>query len=97
MPETPDSVLDTTGTDSATSPEEGSDEERATQEDDVLHPRPQFARATWAELDGPWQFANDDEDRGVDESWATREDVFDREFVVRFPHASELSVIHEPA
>jgi hypothetical protein len=61
-----------------------------------LHPRPQFARADWTELDGEWQFAHDDDDRGLDEAWSTREDVFDRRIVVPFPPESELSGIHEP-
>ena len=67
----------------------------ASREEDLLHPRPQFARAEWTELDGEWQFAYDDEDRGLDESWSDREDVFDRTIVVPFPPESELSGIHE--
>src|SRR5688572_6509147 len=74
-----------------TTPDEAGE---ATLEDELLHPRPQFARASWTELDGPWQFAYDDEDRGLEESWDGREDVFDREIVVPFPPESRLSGIH---
>jgi hypothetical protein len=31
-----------------------------------LHPRPQFARAAWTELDGAWQLAYDDACVGLD-------------------------------
>jgi hypothetical protein len=63
--------------------------------DEPLHPRPQFARAEWTELDGEWQFAHDDGDVGLDEGWSDRDDVFDRTIVVPFPPESELSGIHE--
>ena len=61
----------------------------------TLHPRPQFARAEWTELDGTWQFAYDDSDAGLDERWWTREDPFDREIQVPYPPESELSGIHD--
>jgi hypothetical protein len=66
------------------------------EDEEVLHPRPQFARAEWAELDGVWGFAYDDADRGLDELWWRQEAVFDREIVVPFPPESRLSGIHDP-
>ena len=60
-----------------------------------LHPRPQFARAEWTELDGTWQFAYDDADRGLDERWWTREEPFDREIQVPYPPESALSGIQD--
>ena len=38
--------------------------------DSDLHPRPQLARARWIDLGGPWGFAYDDADVGL-ESAAT--------------------------
>jgi beta-galactosidase/beta-glucuronidase len=61
-----------------------------------LHPRPQFARQQWEELDGPWRFAYDDEGRGIDEGWQGREEVFDREITVPYPPESALSGVHRP-
>jgi beta-galactosidase/beta-glucuronidase len=61
-----------------------------------VHPRPQFRRSVWRELDGPWGFAFDDDDRGLSERWFERADVFDREIVVPYPPESKLSGIHAP-
>lgn len=36
------------------------------------YPRPQFVRKDWQSLNGAWDFAFDDEDRGVREQWMTR-------------------------
>ena len=33
------------------------------------HPRPDFARTWWQSLDGPWAFAFDDEDQGLQAGW----------------------------
>jgi beta-galactosidase/beta-glucuronidase len=33
------------------------------------HPKPDFRRADWSSLDGEWDFAFDDGDRGLGESW----------------------------
>ena len=58
------------------------------------HPRPQFRRAVWRDLDGVWGFAFDDDDRGIPERWFERSDIFDREIVVPYPPESEMSGIH---
>jgi hypothetical protein len=33
------------------------------------YPRPQLSRPLWLSLDGPWEFAFDDADVGLDERW----------------------------
>jgi len=43
---------------------------RAASEQDGAYPRPQLVREQWASLDGTWEFAFDDEDRGLEERWA---------------------------
>jgi beta-galactosidase/beta-glucuronidase len=61
----------------------------------ALHPRPQFAREEWVELDGAWQFAFDDADAGLDDRWWAREDVFDLEIQVPYPPESRRSGLGE--
>ena len=58
-----------------------------------LHPRPQLTRPDWTDLSGPWGFAYDDADVGLDERWYEREDVFDRVITVPFPPESSASGI----
>jgi beta-galactosidase/beta-glucuronidase len=62
-------------------------------QDDVLHPRPQLTRQRWTDLCGPWGFAYDDAQVGLDEGWQAREDVFDRTIEVPFPPESPASGI----
>ena len=45
------------------------------------------------DLAGPWGFAYDDANVGLDDGWATRVDVFDREISVPFPPESSASGI----
>ncbi|HET8628614.1 MAG TPA: glycoside hydrolase family 2 TIM barrel-domain containing protein [Thermomicrobiales bacterium] len=61
------------------------------------HPQPQLVRERWTDLGGPWRFAHDDADRGLDEGWPEREDVFDRTIVVPFPPESRASGVADPA
>ena len=49
------------------------------------------------DLGGPWGFAHDDANVGLDERWSTRADVFDREIVVPFPPESRASGIADPS
>jgi len=60
-----------------------------------LHPRPQLRRTAWHDLCGTWQFAHDDEDRGLVERWFEQDAAFDREIAVPFPPESRLSGIHD--
>lgn len=61
---------------------------------DGTYPRPQLLRAAWADLCGPWDFAVDPDDRGVDAGWWAAdgaEGPFDRTVVVPFPPESDAS------
>ncbi len=58
-----------------------------------IHPRPQLTRSHWIDLGGVWEFAYDDERRGIDESWQTHEDVYTRTIRVPFPPESSASGI----
>jgi beta-galactosidase/beta-glucuronidase len=62
-----------------------------------LHPRPQLTRARWTDLGGPWRFAFDDQDEGLNHGWQQREDVFDRTITVPFPPESPASGIGDTA
>lgn len=57
------------------------------------YPRPQFVREDWLNLNGTWDFAFDDADRGVAERWFLGEGRFDRTIVVPFAYQSKLSGI----
>src|SRR4051795_5819440 len=61
-----------------------------------LHPRPQLARDRWIDLSGPWGFAYDDANVGLDECWFERVDPFDRTVMVPFPPESRASGIGDP-
>jgi beta-galactosidase/beta-glucuronidase len=60
-----------------------------------LHPRPRVQRAEWAGLNGQWQFAYDDADRGLRERWQDDAKRFDRTITVPFPPESEMSGIND--
>ena len=57
------------------------------------HPRPQARRDAWLNLNGPWQFRFDTEDRGLAEKWWTPAAEFDRTITVPFCWESRLSGI----
>lgn len=61
------------------------------------HPRPRLIRDAWVDLDGLWQFAYDDDDRGLGERWNERTDVFDHAIMVPFPPESSMSGIGDPS
>lgn len=61
------------------------------------HPRPDFLRADWQTLNGPWQFEFDDQDRGLAERWYAGERAFARTIVVPYTFQSKLSGIGDPA
>lgn len=60
------------------------------------HPRPDFERAEWQNLNGYWKFAADSLNAGTQENWQTRGEFFDREILVPFSWASSKSGIKEP-
>lgn len=59
------------------------------------YPRPQMIRSEWLDLSGAWEFAYDDEDRGLDDRWQQKSEVFDRVITVPFPPESPASGIND--
>ena len=57
------------------------------------HPRPQFERAQWLNLNGEWDFTIDASNTGRERGFATSPEVFDRQITVPFPPESRLSGI----
>ena len=60
------------------------------------HPRPDFMRDAWVNLNGQWGFALDPADTGETDAWHDAPAVFDRKITVPFSWASPLSGITEP-
>ena len=62
---------------------------------DGTYPRPQLVRPLWRDLTGPWGFASDERDEGLDATWFRpgTVDVFGREIQVPFPPESAASGI----
>ncbi len=61
------------------------------------HPRPDFQRAQWQNLNGTWDFAFDAQDVGIQEGWAKGETEFDKTILVPFPWGSNLSGVKDEA
>lgn len=59
------------------------------------HPRPDFMRDAWVNLNGQWDFALDPDETGETDSWFDDAGVFDREITVPFSWAAPLSGIGE--
>jgi beta-galactosidase/beta-glucuronidase len=59
------------------------------------YPQPQFQRAEWLNLNGPWEFEFDDENAGLDENWAATGKPFSRSILVPFCFESPLSGVGE--
>ncbi len=57
------------------------------------YPRPDFQRSQWQNLNGVWNFAFDDEDRGKVERWYERPDFACRQIVVPFVYQCAASNI----
>ena len=57
------------------------------------HPRPDFMRDTFHNLNGVWQFAFDDEDVGLQKGWYQPEHKLEREILVPFCYQCEASGI----
>ncbi|MHC4540833.1 MAG: glycoside hydrolase family 2 protein [Planctomycetota bacterium] len=57
------------------------------------HPKPQFHREAWLNLNGQWNFAFDFDQVGVEQGWAKDPSGFDRQIVVPFCPESKLSGI----
>ena len=57
------------------------------------HPRPDFQRDTFLNLNGSWQFAFDDQDEGLKLHWYTPGHSFDQTILVPFAYQTKLSGI----
>jgi hypothetical protein len=58
------------------------------------YPRPQFRRREWVNLNGPWEFAFDDENVGLAEGWHDGRRL-EREILVPFPYQTAASGIDD--
>jgi beta-galactosidase/beta-glucuronidase len=61
------------------------------------HPRPQFVREDWIDLNGTWRFAGDREDSGLDAGWFAGSGEIDGEILVPYPPESAASGVGDPA
>ncbi len=61
------------------------------------HPRPDFERAQWLNLNGRWRFAFDAGDQGVRSGWSTGDLPGTREILVPFSWGAPLSGIPDSA
>lgn len=59
----------------------------------VAHPRPDFVRPQWESLNGPWHFAFDDADQGLEEGWQLKGADFPLQIQVPFTYQSKASGI----
>jgi beta-galactosidase/beta-glucuronidase len=59
------------------------------------YPRPNLVRTEWQNLNGPWQFAFDDNHIGTKNHWFDYGVSLDREIEVPFAYQTELSGIHD--
>jgi len=59
------------------------------------HPRPDFVREPWLNLNGEWEFAFDDRDEGEQNSWATK--PLPEKIIVPFSFQSPRSGIGDPS
>lgn len=66
------------------------------------HPRPDWTRGgkSWRNLNGPWLFAFDDQDKGLDAGWwqwngQEADSPFDKTIIVPFAHQTELSGVFD--
>src|SRR5215471_1550882 len=60
------------------------------------HPRPDFERAAWLNLNGPWQFRFDRADEGLGQGWQKGE-AYPLVIKVPFPWGSALSGVADEA
>jgi hypothetical protein len=60
------------------------------------HPRPDFQREEWINLNGIWEFQFDSLDTGLDQGWNSRP-IFSEKITVPFPWGSKLSGVDNRA
>jgi len=61
------------------------------------HPRPDFQRAQWLNLNGAWEFRFDKDNAGLDQNWAAGKAEFPLSITVPFPWGSKLSGVKSEA
>ena len=61
------------------------------------YPRPQFSRAEWKNLNGPWEFDFDDADVGLRDAWYSGLRGFSRKILVPFTFEANCSGIGDPS
>ncbi|MEK7407681.1 MAG: sugar-binding domain-containing protein [Acidobacteriota bacterium] len=61
------------------------------------HPEPQFQRAEWLNLNGPWEFEFDDANAGLKEKWYAGAKKFSRNITVPFAFETPRSGIGDPS
>lgn len=61
------------------------------------HPRPDFQRAAWENLNGTWEFRFDKENAGLAAQWFTGNAEFPEKILVPFPWGSKLSGLEKKA
>ena len=61
------------------------------------HPRPDFMREQWINLNGLWDFRFDKQNSGENEKWFTEPGSFDKKILVPFPWGSKLSGVDNEA
>ncbi|MEN8117406.1 MAG: sugar-binding domain-containing protein [Bacteroidota bacterium] len=60
------------------------------------HPRPNFERMVWQNLNGSWQFKPDSANIGLAENWQNEAEFFDKKILVPFSWASPASEVKMP-
>lgn len=61
------------------------------------HPRPDFERAEWSNLNGEWQFEFDADNSGLENRWFSGDKAFTQTINVPFPWGSPLSGVKDEA
>ncbi|MEP7323828.1 MAG: sugar-binding domain-containing protein, partial [Saprospiraceae bacterium] len=61
------------------------------------HPRPDFQRSQWINLNGTWDFEFDSTDTGMNKKWFNPASSFSKKIIVPFPWGSKLSGVKDEA
>ncbi len=61
------------------------------------HPRPDFERPQWRNLNGPWSFRFDPQDDGMQRAWERGSATFEQEILVPFSWGAPLSGVTDEA
>jgi hypothetical protein len=61
------------------------------------HPRPDFERSEWINLNGDWKFEFDSLNLGIKQNWQERSELYSKTISVPFPWGSALSGVNDEA